>query len=97
MILERHDSDPCGWNMLGLLLERLNLFRDARVAFQKGLEEAVLQGSEPEELDAIRCNLGRVLINLQDYEKSIEVLLKVYQPSFASQSGLALALYKGAH
>ena len=81
--------------MLGLLLERLNLFRGAQTAFQKGFEEAVLQGSEARLLDAIRCNLGRVLISLKDYEKAIEILLNVNHPSFASQSGLALALYKG--
>ncbi|KAJ1530355.1 hypothetical protein ONE63_005267 [Megalurothrips usitatus] len=91
---ERHGSDPCGWNMLGLLLERQRLFRSARSAFQKGLEEALLQKSEPQYLDAIRCNLGRVLTNLQDYQQSIDVLKNVNHPSFASQSGLALALFK---
>lgn len=81
--------------MLGLLLERQRIFCSARAAFQKGLEESLLQNSDPQELDAIRCNLGRVLINLQDYQQSIDVLKTVNHPSFASQSSLALALFKG--
>ena len=91
---ERHESDPCGWNMLGLLMERLTLFQSAQNAFQRGLEEAVLIGSDALQLDAIRCNLGRVLTNQHDNEKSIQVLKSVNHSSFASQSALALALYK---
>ncbi|XP_034246747.1 tetratricopeptide repeat protein 37 [Thrips palmi] len=91
---ERHQTDPCGWNMLGLLLERQNMFRSAQTAFQKGFEEALLLGADSQHLDAIRCNLGRVLTNLLDYDQAINTLQKVNAPTFASQSALALALFK---
>ncbi|XP_026288453.1 tetratricopeptide repeat protein 37 [Frankliniella occidentalis] len=91
---ERHASNPCGWNMLGLLLERQRLFQSSQRAFQRGLEEAILQGSDSVPMNAIRCNLGRILVNLKDYEKAVDILQQVTVPSFASQSGLALALYK---
>lgn len=95
LILERHQTEPCGWNMLGLLLERQNMFRSAQAAFQKGYEEALLQGAQSQQLDALRCNLGRVLTNLQDYEQAINTLQSVNVPTFASQSALALALFRG--
>ncbi|KAK3911004.1 Tetratricopeptide repeat protein 37 [Frankliniella fusca] len=91
---ERHTSNPCGWNMLGLLLERLKLFQSAQKAFQRGLEEAILQGSESVPMNAIRCNLGRVLVNLKDYQQAVCILQAITVPSFASQSELALALFK---
>lgn len=91
---ERHQTDPCGWNMLGLLLERQDMLRSARTAFQKGYEEALLQVADAHQLDALRCNLGRVLTKLQDYDQAINTLQSVNIPTFASQSTLALALFK---
>lgn len=93
--VERHESDPCGWNILGLLLERQGLFKSAKMALHRGMEEATLSGVESLKLDALRCNLGRIHISLQDYQQSVDILKQVTIPSFVSQTELGLALFKG--
>lgn len=65
------------------------------MALERGIDEAILAGTELPKLDALRCNLGRILVNLQDYQQSIDVLKQVTVPSFVSQSELGLALFKG--
>lgn len=90
------ESDPCGLNLLGVMCEREGLLQTSRKALQSAL--AVLetqQGDVSEERrDKVSLNLGRVAFKLGDFSAAVSHYSAVRAVSFASQSGLAISLYK---
>ena len=85
--VERVPNDPCGLNMLGILLERQKHFRSAKKVLTKALKQAQ---NCAQLQDQILANLGRVLGHLEEYEASIKCYKKVTSPDFYVQVGLAL-------
>nr|XP_022913012.1 tetratricopeptide repeat protein 37 [Onthophagus taurus] len=87
---ELHPDDPCGWNMLGLLRERMGFKTTALKCFKHSL---VLIKND-EDKDKILVNYGRLLIENQQYKEAVRILKGVKTATFKSGSSLALALFK---
>lgn len=87
------DSEPnsvIGRNILGLLLERQKLYKPASCEFTEALKFT----DDDNQLDKIRINLARVLVQMGDYEGAVAVCCAIKSPSFTSHCQLALALFK---
>ncbi|KAF5308184.1 hypothetical protein FQR65_LT06364 [Abscondita terminalis] len=87
---EKNPDDSCGWNMLGLLRERMGLKSDALVAFKNALRSCSNRNR-----DQVIINCGRILFKLQKYQQAINMFQDVEEATFNSGSGLALSLFKG--
>jgi hypothetical protein len=82
--------------MLGLLLERQQLYRRAAKAFEAA--QKLLETTEDATLsDMVYSNYGRVLVQLQQYEEAICVYQQVKKSDFSAQCGLSVAYFKGKH
>jgi tetratricopeptide (TPR) repeat protein len=80
--------------MLGLLLERQQLYRGAEEAFEAA--QRLLETAEDSTLsDMLYSNRGRVLVQLQQYEKAVCLYQQVKKPDFSTQCGLSVAYFKG--
>lgn len=92
---DRFTDNPWAFNMLGLLLERKQLYKGSAEAFYKALE---LLGERNENntsrLDKILLNYSRVLSNMDRYEEAIKHLKLIKIPTFANQCELAFAFFK---
>ncbi|KAK4885213.1 hypothetical protein RN001_001484 [Aquatica leii] len=86
---DENPDDSCGWNMLGLLRERMGLKSDALVAFKNALRTCSNQNR-----DQIIINYGRILFKLEKYKQAISMFQDVEEATFNSGSGLALSLFK---
>jgi tetratricopeptide (TPR) repeat protein len=88
------NESVCAYNMLGLLLERQQLYRTAVKAFEAA--QKLLETAEDATLsDMVYSNYGRVLVQLQQYEEAICVYQQVKKPDFSTQCGLSVAYFKG--
>ncbi|XP_046996555.1 tetratricopeptide repeat protein 37 [Schistocerca americana] len=86
-------KDACALNMLGLLMERQQLYGTAAAAFCKALQ--LLESEEGDEKrDIVFANYGRVLVQLQQYDAAIKSYLQVKKATFKTQCGLAVAYFK---
>lgn len=86
---DRYPNNACAFNMHGLLLERLRLYRSSAEAL-----DCALQVNSEENADQIRINYGRVLNQLDQTKKSVEIIKGIKNLSFESQCVLAVALVK---
>ncbi|KAF5303636.1 hypothetical protein FQA39_LY09883 [Lamprigera yunnana] len=86
---EENPDDPCGWNMLGLLSERMGLKEVALTAFEKALSL-----TSRDTRDKIIVNCGRILFKLGKYTLAIGKYEEVEEATFYSGIGLALSLFK---
>jgi tetratricopeptide (TPR) repeat protein len=92
----RINESACAYNMLGLLLERQQLYCRAAKAFEAA--QKLLETAEDTTLsDMVYSNHGRVLVQLHQYEKAICVYQQVKKPDFSTQCGLSVAYFKGKH
>jgi tetratricopeptide (TPR) repeat protein len=82
--------------MLGLLLERQKLYRTAAKAFEAA-EKLLETAEDATQSDMVYSNHGRVLVQLQQYEKAICVYQQVKKADFSTQCGLSVAYFKGRH
>lgn len=87
-------NNACAYNMLGLLMERQQIYNLSKQAF-KNAYELLFHCEDSEERDLICNNYGRLLVQLQDYDRAIEVYKQIKKATFKSQSGLAVAYFKG--
>ncbi|XP_067002861.1 tetratricopeptide repeat protein 37 [Anabrus simplex] len=88
-----YPNDAHALNIYGLLMERQKLYNLAGAAFARALK--LLEGEKNPELpDKVRCNYGRILVQLQKYDEAIQCYREIRQASFVSQCGLALAYFK---
>ncbi|XP_043287531.1 tetratricopeptide repeat protein 37 [Venturia canescens] len=88
--IERVPMDACGRNVLGLLLERQKLVGPAACEFH----EAIKLEKDETKKDFVRINLARVVVQLGEYEKSVEACKDIKTASFKSHCQLALSLFK---
>lgn len=88
--IERNDEDSCGWNILGLLSERLGLHRNALKAF----EHTVTLAKTDKNRDLAFVNYGRRLIAQGRYESAINTLNSIVEANFSGGCALALAQFK---
>lgn len=89
----RINESACAYNMLGLLLERQQLYCRAAKAFEAA--QKLLETAEDTTLsDMVYSNHGRVLVQLHQYEKAICVYQQVKKPDFSTQCGLSVAYFK---
>jgi predicted negative regulator of RcsB-dependent stress response len=80
--------------MLGLLLERQQLYRGAAEAFETA--QRLLEADEDSTLsDMVHSNHGRVLVQLQQFEDAICQYQNVKKADFVTQCGLSVAYFKG--
>ncbi|XP_011301228.1 tetratricopeptide repeat protein 37 [Fopius arisanus] len=91
--VERVPDSAFSRNALGLLLERQKLLRPAAEQFSKALK---LSHDHKEHQDKIRVNYTRILVQLGEYEKAVEICQGIKTPSFKSHCQLALSLFKAA-
>lgn len=96
ILLGHITENACAYNMLGLLLERQQLYRGAAEAFRTA--QKLLDSGEDSTLnDMVYSNHGRVLVQLHQYEDAICQYQQVKKADFITQCGLSLAYYKGEH
>ena len=90
------ESDPCGLNLLGVICEREGLLQTSRKALQSAHRVLETQQGDvnEERRDRVSLNLGRVAFKLGDFAAAVSHYSAVKSVSFASQSGLAISLYK---
>lgn len=82
-------DDPCAWNMLGVLSERMGLKATAARSY-----ETALGLCDESERDKAETNYGRILFALGKHRESIQAFRRVKSATFNSGSGLALSLFK---
>lgn len=88
--LSENDPDnPCAWNMLGILKERMGLHLTASQAFR-----SAFRFSNQKNKDAARINYARILMKTAHYPEAVQMYKDVDSATFNSGSGLALALFK---
>ncbi|KAF7996121.1 hypothetical protein HCN44_010377 [Aphidius gifuensis] len=88
--MDRKPNSVIGRNILGLLLERQELYKPASREFTEALKFT----DDNKKLDKIRINLTRVLVQMGDYKEAVAVCCGVKSPSFTSHCQLALSLFK---
>lgn len=88
--IERHDEDSCGWNILGILSERLGLHRNALKAFEHSV--SLLKSGKDKDMALV--NYGRRLTAQGRYENAISALNSITEANFSGGCGLALAQFK---
>lgn len=94
ILLGHITENACAYNMLGLLLERQQLYRGAAEAFERA--QKLLKTDEDSALsDMVHSNHGRILVQLHQYEDAICHYQEVKKADFIIQCGLSLAYYKG--
>ncbi|KAK5647507.1 hypothetical protein RI129_002399 [Pyrocoelia pectoralis] len=86
---ERFADDACGWNMLGILKERMGLKSEATMAFRSALSLNTTHTR-----DKVAINYGRILFKSHKYKEAIKMFNNVEEATFNSGSGLALSLFK---
>lgn len=86
---ESNPNNPCAWNMLGILQERMGLKTSTTSAYANAHKFA---GAKQK--DATRVNYARALTKLEKFEEAVKLYTEVEAASFSSGTGLALALYK---
>ena len=87
----RTPTDAAALCHLSVLQERLGLTRSALAA----IELARAQVTEVGERDAVRANMGRLLVALGRPEEAVGELVRMEAPTLASTCCLALAHYRG--
>lgn len=87
---ENNQDDACGWNIYGILSERLGLKNTASVAFKKASLFC-----DNNHRDNAYVNYGRILMKLEKYKDSLNTYRNVKEANFNSGIGLALSLFKG--
>ena len=88
------NKNACAFNMLGLILERRQLYQGAAEAFEAALH-TLEKSKDCALLDIVHSNYARVLVQLQHYEQAIQQYQQVKKADFVTQCGLALAYFKG--
>lgn len=86
---ESNPNNPCAWNMLGILQERMGLKRSTTKAYANAYKCV-----DSKCKDATRVNYARALTKMEDYIRAVKLYSEVEAASCSSGTGLALALYK---
>ena len=88
-------KNACAFNMLGLVLERQQLYQGAVEAFEEALKLLDVNGEDYTLHDMVHSNYGRVLVQLQHYEDALQQYQEVKKADFVTQCGVAVAYFKG--
>lgn len=91
-ISENNLDDGCGWNIYGILTERIGLRMMSSMAFKKASIFCDKTVS-----DKANINYGRLLMKLGKYSESVDVFKGIKEANFNSGIGLALSLFKGEY
>ncbi|XP_034950354.1 tetratricopeptide repeat protein 37 [Chelonus insularis] len=92
---EREPHVIFGRNALGLLLERQKLLKPAIREFKAALEFSHKQDvNSDDQIDKLKVNLARVLVQLGDYDEAVEIYENIKVPNFNTHCQRALALFK---
>ncbi|XP_026745676.1 tetratricopeptide repeat protein 37 [Trichoplusia ni] len=82
-------SDPCAYNILGILQERFGLIRSAIQSYEKAFEYA-----SDDKKNITLLNIGRILVRMEKYDEAIKIYKAITEASLESTTGLAFALFK---
>lgn len=86
---ESNPNNPCAWNMLGILQERMGLKRSTVKSYTNAYNCV-----DSQHKDATRINCARALTAIEEYDEAVKLYNEVEAATCSSGTGLALTLYK---